>query len=90
MIEAQSLWILGYDLNYLSHYTTCLRFVWVCTDPRWGGATRATVCIQKFDDLVDQIPKQLNSGIVDIEEDLSSAFQTFGQESSRHNDQVKF
>lgn len=35
---------------------------------------------------MDQITKQLNSGIVDIEEDLSAASQTSGQESSRHNE----
>ncbi|KAL1832016.1 hypothetical protein DCAR_0102033 [Daucus carota subsp. sativus] len=58
---------------------------------KWGPDLTQDAAVRKglaaaYQTRVDQITKQLNSGIVDIEEDLSAASQTSGQESSRHNE----
>lgn len=58
---------------------------------KWGPDMTQDAAVRKglaaaYQTRVDQITKQLNSGIVDIEEDLSFASQTSGHESSRHSE----
>lgn len=58
---------------------------------KWGPDMTQDAAVRKglaaaYQTRVDQITKQLNSGIVDIEEDISFASQTSGHESSRHSE----